>query len=157
MPPITRRGDQLASPGVNVMSEALVADPQALGMRPHPEGGWYRETFRSATSLATPRGERSLATCVSFLLLPGERSRWHRVASDELWLWQGGGPVRLTVGGRTDLPADERTCELGVGGSYVVPAGEWQTAQPASERATLVACVVSPGFDFADFELAPGT
>jgi uncharacterized protein len=157
VPRVKRRGDQLASPNVNVPSEALVVDPEALGMRPHPEGGWYRETFRSATSLSTPRGERSLATCVSFLLRPGERSRWHRVASDELWLWQGGGPVRLTVGGLGDAPAADDTCELAAGGSYLVPAATWQTAEPAADRATLVACVVSPGFDFADFELAPET
>jgi uncharacterized protein len=138
---------------VTVPSEALVADPYSLGMQRHPEGGWYRESFRHPELVTTGRGQRALATCVSFLLLPGERSAWHRVVSDELWLWQGGGPVRLTVGGRADTPVPDFMCELGAGGQYLVHGGEWQTAEPATDRATLVACVVSPGFDFADFEL----
>jgi predicted cupin superfamily sugar epimerase len=140
---------------VTVPSEALVADPLSLGMQRHPEGGWYRESFRHPELVTTGRGQRALATCVSFLLLPGERSSWHRVVSDELWLWQGGGPVRLTVGGRADTPVPDFMCELGAGGEYLVRGGEWQTAVPATDRATLVACVVSPGFDYADFELTP--
>ena len=140
---------------VTVPSEALVADPHSLGMQRHPEGGWYRESFRHPELVTTGRGQRALATCVSFLLLPGERSAWHRVVSDELWLWQGGGPVRLTVGGRADTPVPDFMCELGAGGQYLVHGGEWQTAEPATDRATLVACFVSPGFDFADFELTP--
>jgi hypothetical protein len=124
-------------------------------MQRHPEGGWYRESFRHPELVTTGRGQRALATCVSFLLLPGERSAWHRVVSDELWLWQGGGPVRLTVGGRADTPVPDFMCELGAGGQYLVHGGEWQTAEPATDRATLVACFVSPGFDFADFELTP--
>ena len=138
---------------MTVPSEALVADPYSLGMQRHPEGGWYRESFRHPELVTTGRGQRALATCVSFLLLPGERSAWHRVVSDELWIWQGGGPVRLTVGGRVDTPVPDFMCELGAGGQYLVHGGEWQTAEPATDRATLVACVVSPGFDFADFEL----
>ena len=140
---------------MTVPSEALVADPLSLGMQRHPEGRWYRESFRHPELVTTGRGQRALATCVSFLLLPGERSSWHRVVSDELWLWQGGGPVRLTVGGRADTPVPDFMCELGAGGQYLVHGGEWQTAEPATDRATLVACVVSPGFDFADFELTP--
>ena len=71
--------------------------PDELGMQPHPEGGWYRETWKHHQTIETPRGTRPLATAVAFLLQPGETSAWHRVASDELWLWQGGGPVRLTL------------------------------------------------------------
>jgi predicted cupin superfamily sugar epimerase len=139
-----------------VPSDEFVADPEALGMQRHPEGGWYRETWRHPSTVATERGERSLATCVSFLLLPGERSAWHRVRSEELWLWQGGGPVWLTVGGFDSSPVASFSCELGTGGQYLVRADEWQTAAPGlSGVATLVACVVSPGFDFADFPLAP--
>ena len=129
-------------------------DPAALGMQAHPEGGWYRETWRHATTIPTARGERSLATCIGFLLRPGERSSWHRVQSDELWLWQGGGPMLLTVGGFDDAPVAGFSCELREGGQYVVRAGEWQAAEPATDQASLVACVVSPGFDFADFTLA---
>jgi predicted cupin superfamily sugar epimerase len=128
-------------------------------MQPHPEGGWYRETWRHASSVDTPRGSRPLATAVSFLLQPGERSAWHRVASDELWLWQGGGGVRLTLGGSGDEPCAAESVEaesvvLGVGGQHLVPADVWQTAEPAADDAVLVACIVSPGFDFADFTLA---
>jgi uncharacterized protein len=135
-------------------SDPIPADPAALGMIAHPEGGWYRETWRHPESIATQRGERSLATAVSFLLLPGEVSAWHRVTSAELWLWQGGGPLLLTLGGSTDQPDDDASVELGPGAQQLVPANVWQTARPASDRATLVACIVSPGFDFADFTLA---
>lgn len=129
-------------------------NPAQFGMRPHPEGGWYRETWRHARTVMTPRGERPLATAVSFLLQPGESSAWHRVASDELWLWQGGGALLLTLGGWTDRPCAGDSIELHVGGQHLVPADIWQSAQPAADEAVLVACVVSPGFDFADFTLA---
>jgi uncharacterized protein len=136
-------------------SEPLLADPQALGMSAHPEGGWFRETWRHQRTLETDRGPRSLATGILFLLRPGEESVWHRVASAELWLWQGGGPVELTVGGDDSSPAETESVRLGAGGQFLVPAGTWQRARPATDRATLVGCVVSPGFDFADFELVP--
>ena len=129
-------------------------DPAALGLEPHPEGGWYRETWRHEQTVRTPRGERALTTCVAFLLQPGERSAWHRVASAELWLWQGGGPMLLTVGGFDDTPMPGFSVELTVGGQYLVRPGEWQSAEPATDEPSLVACVVSPGFDFADFTLA---
>lgn len=130
------------------------ADPTAYGMQRHPEGGWYRETWRHPHMVHTDRGERALATCVAFLLRPGEHSAWHRVRSEELWLWQGGGPMLLTVGGFDDQPVGGFSCELGDGGQYVVRAGEWQSAEPTTDQPSLVACVVSPGFDFADFTLA---
>lgn len=132
-------------------------DPEALDMAPHPEGGWYRETWRHDLVTETPRGPRPLSTCVAFLLQPGERSAWHRVTSAELWLWQGGGPMLLTVGGADETPVADFSCELREGGQYLVRAHEWQTAQPAGDEPSLVACVVSPGFDFADFELAEGS
>jgi predicted cupin superfamily sugar epimerase len=129
-------------------------DPDALDLAPHPEGGWFRETWRHDASTETPRGPRSLVTCVSFLLQPGERSAWHRVTSDELWLWQGGGPMLLTVGGFDEGPVPGFSCELREGGQYLVRANEWQSAVPASDTPSLVACVVAPGFDFEDFSLA---
>ena len=135
-------------------SEPLLSDPAGLGLQPHPEGGWFRETYRSPITINTARGPRALATSVSFLLLPGERSAWHRVASDELWLWQGGGPIRLTLGGDGDRPEPGQQVVLAAGGQQLVPAGVWQSAEPATDRAVLVGCVVSPGFDFADFSLA---
>jgi predicted cupin superfamily sugar epimerase len=129
-------------------------DPRALDMQPHPEGGWYRETWRHAATVDTARGPRALATCVAFLLEPGQRSAWHRVRSAELWLWQGGGPMLLTVGGFEDQPVAGFSVELREGGQYLVAADEWQSAEPATDEPSLVACVVSPGFEFADFELA---
>jgi predicted cupin superfamily sugar epimerase len=135
-------------------SDPLLADPAALGMTAHPEGGWYRETWRHEQLVQTPRGERALATAVAFLLLPKESSAWHRVASAELWLWQGGGRVRLTLGGAGPRPEGTESVELGPGGQHLVAADHWQRAEPADGRAVLVCCVVSPGFDFADFTLA---
>ena len=135
-------------------SEPFSADPAVLGLTPHPEGGWYRETWRHPSTVDTPRGRRALATSIVFMLRPGERSAWHRVASDELWLWQGGGPVELTLGGTGPDPIDEPSVRLGAGGQHVVPAGVWQRAAPATGRATMVGCIVSPGFDFDDFQLA---
>ncbi len=134
--------------------DPLALDPLALGMVPHPEGGWYRETWRTPQTTGTPRGERALATCVAFLLQPGQRSAWHRVRSAELWLWQGGGPLRLGLGGSAAAPVAQREVVLRVGGQHLVAPDEWQEASPAGDSAVLVACVVSPGFDFADFSLA---
>ena len=131
----------------------MALDPAALGMHPHPEGGWYRETWRHPQLIDTPNGPRPLATCVSFLLEPGQVSAWHRVRSPELWLWQGGGPVVVTTGGTDAIPSADVGHELTQGGQHLVAADEWQTARPAGTEATLVACVVSPGFDFADFTL----
>jgi uncharacterized protein len=132
-----------------------------LGLIQHPEGGWYRETWRSAatvTPLGYP-GDRATATAIYFLLHPGERSRWHVVRSDELWLWHAGGPLLVSFGGSGAEPAAAGTFALGVDlaagqlPQLVVPGGMWQSAEPAGEEAVLVSCVVSPGFDFADFRM----
>jgi uncharacterized protein len=133
----------------------------ALGLEPHPEGGWFRETYRSAHSF-TPDGypgARSAATAIYFLLHPGERSRWHVVRSDELWLWHSGGPLALVLGGAGPDPGEPRPTLLGpdvVAGhrpQLLVPGGVWQSAEPAGDEPVLVSCVVAPGFDFADFTL----
>jgi len=130
-----------------------------LDLQPHPEGGWYAETYRHADSTDTARGARSLGTAIYFLLLPGESSAWHRVESDELWFHHRGGPLRLWLGGDEDRPADVHEHLLGSNtGSgerpqLLVPAGVWQAARPVDEP-VLVSCVVVPGFDFADFTLA---
>lgn len=126
----------------------------ALGLQPHPEGGSYRETWRAAGTVATPYGERSPATCISFLLEPGQRSRWHRVRSGEMWLWQAGGPLLLRLGGTGPAPEEARVVELGPGDQHLVQPGEWQAAAPSRDQAVLVACVVSPGFAFEDLEMA---
>ncbi|GAA0813833.1 cupin [Spirilliplanes yamanashiensis] len=120
---------------------------ERLDLLPHPEGGWYRETFRSTVAA----GDRVAATAIYFLLHPGERSAWHVVASDELWFWHSGGPLRLRVGDDEvvlgpDVAAGQRPQAL-------VPAGVRQAAEPAGNEHVLVSCVVAPGFEFADFRL----
>lgn len=124
-----------------------------LGLLPHPEGGWYRETWKSAQTF-TPDGypgERASATGIYFLLQPGEESAPHVVRSDELWLWHRGGALELVVGDETLLLGP--LVEEGQRPQVVVPGGVWQSARPAGDEAVLVSCVVSPGFDFADFEM----
>jgi predicted cupin superfamily sugar epimerase len=125
-----------------------------LGMTAHPEGGWYRETWRAAA----PDGGRSPGTAILYLLEQGQRSHWHRVDADELWLWQGGAPLDLMIAaGDGSVPT---TTALGgdVLGGYtpqaLVPATHWQAAEARLGWA-LVSCVVVPGFDFSGFELAP--
>jgi uncharacterized protein len=134
---------------------------EQLDLRPHPEGGWFRETWRSALSVrpAGYPGERSVATAIYFLLCPGEESAWHVVRSDELWLWHRGGPLALRLGGTAAEPRAAGAVMLGADVSegeqpqFVVPGGTWQRAAPASREPVLVSCVVAPGFDFADFRL----
>ena len=132
-----------------------------LGLERHPEGGWFRETWRSGVTFQPDGydGERASATAIYFLLAPGEESRWHRVRSAEIWLWHSGGPLTLELGGTGDDPAEPEAITLGpdvkVGQhpQAVVPAGAWQAARPAGDQPVLVSCIVSPGFDFADFTL----
>jgi predicted cupin superfamily sugar epimerase len=127
----------------------------ALGLAPHPEGGWYRETWRAPTALP---GGRAAASSILFLLEAGQRSHWHRVDADEMWLFQAGAPLRLSVG---EEGASAATVVLGpdpLAGQapqHLVPAGAWQSAEGPAGGWTLVACVVAPGFEFAGFELAP--
>ncbi|GGL18606.1 cupin domain-containing protein [Mangrovihabitans endophyticus] len=130
---------------------------EKLDLQPHPEGGWFRETFRSETTIEPPgyEGTRAAATAIYFLLHPGEESAWHVVRSDELWFWHTGGPLTLTLGGSGRAPAAPASVTLGLDRPQVlVPAGVWQSARPAGTDPVLVSCVVSPGFDFADFTMA---
>lgn len=125
----------------------------ALNLAPHPEGGWYAETYRDP---APASGGRSAVTAIYFLLRAGERSRWHRVDATEIWLWHAGAPLRLSVSvdGQEaaaatlgpDLAAGERP-------QAVVPRDAWQAAASLGAW-TLVSCVVAPAFEFAGFELA---
>lgn len=126
-------------------------------LRPHPEGGHYREIFRSAAPV-TPldgRGRRAGMTTIHFLLRRGERSRWHRVLSDEAWHLEEGDGLEL-MQMRADLGRVERVrlAPAAAGGqpAHVVPAGCWQAARPIGAYA-LAACDVGPGFEFADFAL----
>lgn len=131
--------------------------PAELSLAPHPEGGHFRETWRAPGTVPTAHGDRSPATAILYLLQPGESSAWHRVRSGELWLWQGGGSLTLRLGGTAAAPAQTAVGTVGPDGDrqHLVHPGEWQAAQPAGDEAVLVACVVSPGFDFDDFQLAP--
>ena len=130
----------------------------SLGLVPHPEGGWYRQTWASPVSVTLPDGRvRPTATLIHFLLPAGESSAWHRVASDELWLAHTGA-VLLELGGDGERPGSAQQRVVGVdvaageAPQALVPAGCWQRTMP-SDRDALVSCLVSPGFDFADFEL----
>jgi uncharacterized protein len=136
-----------------------------LDLKPHPEGGHFRETFRDTPPPypPPPAGEdgegvaRAASTAIYFLLARGERSRWHRVDAAEIWHWHAGAPLaleivaasgsreRITLG--NDLAAGERP-------QGIVPAHAWQAAQTLGDW-TLVGCTVAPGFEFAKFELAP--
>ena len=117
-----------------------------LALAPHPEGGWYRETWREPSS-----GDRGHASLILFLLAAGERSHWHRVDATEIWLFHAGAPLTLSIvesASRRDAALAAETPQA------IVPAHAWQAA--ASTGAwTLVGCVVAPAFDFAGFELAP--
>ncbi|MDZ5647412.1 cupin domain-containing protein [Nitrospirillum sp. BR 11828] len=125
-----------------------------LGLKPHPEGGHYVETYRHAPA----GGGRGSSTAIYFLLKAGERSHWHRVLdADEVWHWHAGAPLRLS------LSADGRaTAELILGTDLlagqrpqgVVPAGQWQAAESLGDW-TLVGCTVAPAFEFQAFEMAP--
>ena len=137
-----------------------------LDLAPHPEGGWFRETWRSPLDLeGLPGypGARGAGTAIYYLLGPGESSAWHRVRSAELWLWHRGGSLTLTLGGAGDSPGDAvqhilgGEVEAGEVPQLLVPPGVWQSARPSGDAEVLVSCVVVPGFDFADFEMfTPG-
>ncbi|WP_395006816.1 cupin domain-containing protein [Cypionkella sp.] len=121
-----------------------------LGLAPHPEGGWYRQTW-----VGPKVAGRAVGTAIHFLLKAGEASHWHRVDADEIWLWHAGAKLELSLG--TDRA---RSVILGpdvLGGDQVqavVPQGWWQAARSLGTW-SLVSCTVSPGFRFEGFELAP--
>ena len=157
-----------------------------LGLEPHPEGGFFLETYRAGETVATPHGDRPLSTAIIFLITAESISHLHRLTSDELWVFQGGLPLELVTiaGGGTahvrvlgDLeevvdgrdhatpPSAETPVGLPSGveewlPQALVPAGSWQGARlaggphlPASRAWALVSCIVSPGFEYEDFEL----
>ena len=124
----------------------------ALGLLRHPEGGFYRETFRA------PDAPRGASTSILFLLPAGEQSRWHRVDADEHWLFHEGDALELMLadpatGARTRIVLG-RGIARGEQPQAVVPRGWWQAARPLGAW-TLVGCVVAPAFEFAHFEMAP--
>jgi len=117
-----------------------------LDLKPHPEGGHFRETFRDNNE------GRAFSTAIYFLLKAGEVSRWHRVDAAEVWHFYGGAPLELRIGKQAYVLGpniDEAQAP-----QIVVPAGMWQAAKSLGDY-TLVGCTVAPGFDFAHFEMAP--
>jgi len=124
-----------------------------LDLCAHPEGGWYRETFRDTA----PAGGRAASTAIYYLLKAGEYSHWHRVDAAEIWHWYAGAPLALTVSPNGhDATAYRLGMNLAAGErpQAIVPAHAWQTAESLGPW-TLVGCTVAPGFDFAGFEMAP--
>ena len=126
---------------------------RAFGLAPHPEGGWYAETFRAPAEAGT----RSAVSAIYFLLQAGERSHWHTVDACELWMWHAGSPLKLELNHDSAQmstlllgPSVERGEQL----QAVVPVRVWQWAQ-ATGAWTLVSCIVAPAFDFAGFTIAP--
>ncbi|MBR9824283.1 MAG: cupin domain-containing protein [Alphaproteobacteria bacterium] len=124
-----------------------------LKMKPHPEGGWYVETFRDDHAIAG----RARSTAIFFLLEAGQTSHWHRVDAIEIWHWHAGAPLELSISEdgqsvqRLKLGADILAGERPQG---IVPQDAWQGARSLGSW-TLVGCTVAPGFEFSGFELAP--
>ncbi len=123
-----------------------------LALKPHPEGGHYRETFRDSRLI----DGRAASTAILFLLAEGERSHWHRVDAVEIWHWHAGAPLKLEIvdGAKEEiirLGSDIHNDEVP---QVTVPARAWQAAQSLGAW-TLVGCTVAPGFQFEGFELAP--
>lgn len=125
-----------------------------LGLERHPEGGWYRETFRDP---ATGEDGRPASTLIYYLLEAGDVSHWHRVDAAEVWHHYAGAPLVLTLSSNGhDAEALHLGSVLAAGQrpQLVVPAGWWQTATSLGAW-SLAGCTVAPGFDFAGFEMAP--
>jgi uncharacterized protein len=115
-----------------------------LGMAPHPEGGWYAQTFRDA-----PQGGRGHSTAIYYLLEQGQRSHWHRVIdAAEVWHFYDGAPLQLGLS-----PDGEASSVEVLGLDLIVPANQWQSARSLGAW-TLVGCTVAPSFEFASFEMA---
>jgi predicted cupin superfamily sugar epimerase len=123
-----------------------------LALKPHPEGGHYRQTYRDLSGGPSISKGRGHSTLIYFVLKAGEVSRWHKVDAAEVWHFYRGAPLELKIGNAVHIlgPA----IEMGEAPQAVVPPGEWQTARSLGDY-TLVGCSVAPGFDFAGFTLAP--
>ena len=136
------------------MNETARAICEALDLAPHPEGGWYRETWRADAK----DGERAAGTAIHFLLAAGERSHWHRVDATEIWLFHAGAPLVLSVAASEAGPANDLVLgplpDGNAAPQRIVPKDHWQAARSTGDW-TLVSCTVSPGFRFEGFTLAP--
>lgn len=124
-----------------------------LDLAPHPEGGWYKETWRAEA----PPGERASGTAIFYLLEEGQRSHWHRVDAAEIWHYYAGAPLRLELsadGSSREEPVLGNDFTAGEIPQVVVPPHCWQAAQSLGAW-TLAGCTVSPAFQFDGFKLAP--
>ena len=137
--------------------EELIA---LLSLAPHPEGGHFKETYRSRHSVtrAEDAASRSASTAIYYLLRGTERSTWHRIRSDEMWHFYDGAPIRIHVlepdGGLSTLRLGHPLRHAGASFQALVPAGRWFAAEcEAPEGHALVGCTVAPGFEFAEFEI----
>ena len=133
---------------------------ERLALAPHPEGGFFRETFRAPLVVPTAAGERAASTAIYFLLPAGAFSALHRVRSDEVWHHYDGDPVAIHLLHEAPRTSPQHTVLMlgrdivsGQAPQVVVPAGVWQAAVPIGNRYALCGCTVAPGFDFADFEM----
>ncbi len=137
--------------GSNGMTVRAIIDH--LDLRPHPEGGWYRETWAAEA----PDGERPAGTAIYYLLEAGQRSHWHRVDAAEIWHFHAGDPLVLSLAKSAAGPARDVVLGPDVLSGQVpqvlVPPHHWQSARPLGEW-TLAGCTVSPGFRFDGFEMA---
>ena len=123
-----------------------------LGLKPHPEGGHYRETFRDTRLI----DGRPASTAILFLLARGERSHWHRIDAVEVWHYYAGAPLKLEIvdGAKEEIVRLGPDVHIDEVPQVTVPARAWRAAESFGDW-TLVGCTVAPGFDFAAFELAP--
>jgi len=132
-------------------ADRIIAD---LRLSPHPEGGWYRQTWVSDVLV----DGRPTGTCIYFLLKAGERSHWHRVDAAEHWFWHAGAPLTLSLAATDAGPATDHMLGsdvlAGEAPQILVPTGNWQAAASRGGW-TLASCTVSPGFRFEGFTLAP--
>ena len=137
----------------------------SLDLKPHPEGGFYKETYRSAGEIQSAHlgdaysGNRSYSTCIYFLLTSEHFSAFHRIKQDEIWHFYQGSTISLYTISPEGIYQKIRignNLDRGEVPQYVVPGGHWFAAELEEDNTyALVGCTVSPGFDFDDFELAP--
>jgi uncharacterized protein len=137
---------------------------QQYNLQPHPEGGWYKENYKSKEIISADKlperfgGARAFSTAIYFLLEQGNFSAFHRIKSDECWHFYAGGPLDIFVlkqDGNLDIISLGSDIANGQLFQYVVPANCWFASRPAAKsKFSFVGCTVAPGFDFADFEMA---
>lgn len=137
------------------MNSAAAAVIQQFGLQPHPEGGWFREIFRSSHTVRVKGSERTAMTVIHYLLASDMHSAWHRVDADEAWIFSDGSPIELFMA-TPDFQTVTRCRLIDSTPVSVVPAGWWQAAYTEGDWA-LVQCTVAPGFEYDGFELARNT